>query len=65
MSHRQVVQFYSRYTNYYFSKLVIDMTHRHTYEHWNNWCFRGGNGKMCFDKGYDEDYAKREIRKYD
>ena len=27
----------------------------------DNWCFKGGNGLYCFDKGYDEDYAKRRI----
>ena len=51
-------QFHSMYTEYSLRKIVRDNTPRCSYKHWNNWCFRGGNGLYCFEKGYDEDYAK-------
>lgn len=56
------VNFHSRYTNFYLSTLIIDGTDRYTYKHWNNWCFQGSNGRYCFSKGYDEDYAKNNLR---
>ena len=55
-------QFHSMYTmSVWFRKIFRDFTHRAVYKHWNGWCFRM-NSLYCFDKGYDEDYAKRKIR---
>ena len=51
-------QFYSRYTDYWFSKFVKNNIPRRDYKHWNSWCFRGANGRYGFEKGYDEDYCK-------
>lgn len=54
-------QFHSMYTEYWLRKVFQDHTHRAIYKHWNSWCFHKGRGLYCFDKGYDEDYAKRTI----
>ena len=62
MSANKGRQFHQRYKYYYISKVFVDCTHRNVYKHWNNWCFKGGRGLYCFDKGYDEDYAKYHIR---
>lgn len=62
MSANRGQQFYQRYKYYHTSKVILDFTHRSTYNHWNNWCFKGGRGLYCLDKGYDEDYAKYHIR---
>lgn len=58
-------QFFSMYTQYCLRKILRDYTHRGIYKHWNNWCFKGGRGLYCFDKGYDEDYAKYKMKKGD
>lgn len=56
-------QFFSMYTEYPFRKLIRDFGSRAVYKHWNNWCFRvRGNAQYYFEKGYDEDYAKRSAR---
>ena len=65
MSANRGEQFFSMYTQYYLRKVLRDYTHRAIYKHWNNWCFKGGRGLYCFDKGYDEDYAKYEMKKGD
>ena len=55
-------QFHSMYTNpVWFRKICIDETHRAVYKNWNRWCWKIGQ-IYRFDKGYDEDYAKRLIR---
>ena len=51
-------QFHSMYTQWWLRKILRDYTHRNYYKHWNSWCCRGGRGLYCFDKGYDENYAK-------
>ena len=56
-------QFYQKYTEYHISKVLQDYTHRNVYKHWNNWCFKCSHGLYCFDKGYDEDYAKYNINR--
>ena len=53
-------QFHSMYTNP-LRKIFQDCTHRAVYKHWNGWCFKKGH-IYCFDKGYDEDYAKNLFR---
>lgn len=59
---RSKEQFHSMYNNWQLRKVFRDFTHRPVYKHWNNWCFKCSNGLYCFDKGYDEDYAKYNIR---
>lgn len=54
-------QFHSMYTQYRIRCVIVDCTKRAVYKHWNNWCFRGGRGLYCFEKGYDEDYAKYNL----
>ena len=62
MTKQHVEQFHSMYTEWWLRKGFRNHIHRNVYKHWNNWCFRGSNGLYCFDKGYDEDYAKNNIR---
>lgn len=53
--------FHSMYTLYWLRKVFRDYVHRNTYKHWNGWCFRKNN-LYCFEKGYDEDYAKYHMK---
>ena len=62
MSRKKQEQFHWMYTHWFCRKMIKLYVDRYVYKYWNNWCFRKGNGLYCFDKGYDENYAKYHVR---